>query len=215
MVLDIHRPLTDEYGDIDEAEAEDLEAELMDLFAESPEAQPIIEQLGDVGWADLILQYGRTYESVTVTTMGKRELSRVLLDIVPRKVSCEPSVAHEIIAELRAFWSFLGRELGLANADECLAVLDDDMARSVERELADPRNFGMAKSLVMSGMAAGFDMTTKEGLDAFMAHYKANLPMFRPNPAPAPAQPRPMTRAEKNKKKARRRAQRKSRQKSR
>jgi hypothetical protein len=164
MMFDIHRPLTNPHGEIDEHIAGEFEAELMKRFAESPEA----EHMDEIGWAGSVLEYGRVYEGVTVTTMGKRELSRVLLDIFPRKVSCEPSSAPEIVEELRAFWSFVRREFGLSNADECLAILDHEMGRTMERELADPRNFGMAKSFVMGGMAAGFDMTTEEGMGAFV-----------------------------------------------
>lgn len=215
MTFDIHRPLTNQHGEIDEAIAGEFEAELMERFAESPEASPIIERTGEVGGAGSMLEYGRIYEGVTVTTMGKRELSRVLLDVFPRKVSCEPSSAPEIVEELRAFWSFVRREFGLPNADECLTILDDEMRRTMERELANPRNFGMAKSLVMGGMAAGFDMTTEEGMGAFMRAYNAKLPAAALGPAPAPHRPRPPTHAEKNKKKAQRKAQRASRRKGR
>src|SRR4051812_31146612 len=127
MTFDIHRPLTNKHGELDEDGAGEFEAELMQRFADSPEAKPILQRTGDVGWAGSVLEYGRIYEGVTVTTMGKWELSRVLLDVFPRKVSCEPSSAPEIVEELRAFWSFVHREFGLPNADECLAILDEEM----------------------------------------------------------------------------------------
>ena len=215
MTFDIHRSLTDEHGEIDEDVAEELEAELMERFAESPEASPIIERTGDVGWAGTVLMYGRTYEGATVTTMGKRELARVLLDVFPRKVSCEPSAAPEIVEELRAFWSFVRRSFGLSNADECLMILDAQMVQTMKRELADPRNFGMAKSLMMGGTAAGFDMTTEEGTGAFMRAHNAGLPGAALGPSHDIGRMRPMTQAEKNKRKAQRKAQRASRRKSR
>ncbi len=211
MRFDIHRPLSNPHGEIDEHIAGEFEAELMKRFAESPEA----EHMDEIGWAGSVLEYARMYEGVTVSTMGKRELSRVLLDVFPRKVSCDPSSAPEIVEELRAFWSFVRREFGLSNADECLAILDEEMARTMERELADPRNFGMAKSFVMGGMAAGFDMTTEEGMGAFVRVHNANLPATALGPAPAPHLPRPLTQAERNKKKAQRKAQRTSRWKGR
>jgi len=215
MVFDIHRRLTNKHGEIDEAVAGEFEAELMERFAESPEASPIVERTGAVGWAGSVLEYGRIYEGVTVTTMGKWELSSVLLDVFPRKVSCEPSSAPGIVEELRAFWSFVRREFGLPNADECLAILDEEISRTMERELADPRNFGMAKSFVMGGMAAGFDMTTEEGIGAFMCTYNASQPAAARGPASAPGRLHPPTQAEKNKKKAQRKSQRQSRRKGR
>ena len=45
-------------------------------FADSPEATPILERTGDLGWGALALEYGRIYEGVTVTTMGKRDFSK-------------------------------------------------------------------------------------------------------------------------------------------
>jgi hypothetical protein len=215
MTFDIHRPLTNKHGELDEDVAGEFEAELLQRFADSPEAKPILERTGDLGWAGSVLEYGRIYEGVTVTTMGKRELSRVLLDVFPRKVSCEPSSAPEIVEELRSFWSFVRREFGLENADECLATLDDEMGRTMEREFANPRNFGMAKSFVMGGLTAGFDMTTEEGMGAFMRAYNASLPAAALGPASAPGRLRPPTQAEKNKKKVQRKAQRASRRKSR
>jgi hypothetical protein len=215
MTLDIHRTLTDEHGEIDDEAAGELEDELMERFAASPEAQPIIERTGDVGWAGFVLTYGRDYEAVTVTTMRKGHLSRVLLDVFPRKVSCKPSAAPKIVEELRAFWLFLRREFSLANADECLAVLDDAMVRAMERQLANPRNFGMAKSFVMSGTAAGFDMRSAEGIAAFMHAHNASLPRASAGPALSPPRPRQLTQAEKNRKKAARKAERAGRRKGR
>jgi hypothetical protein len=204
MTFDIHRPLTREYGEIDEAAAEAFEAELLEGFDDSPEMKPILEGTDRVCWAGLLLEYARLYEGVTVTTMGKRALSGVLLELFPRNVSCEPSSAPEIVAELRAFWSFLRRELELPNADECLAVLDAEMTQTLERELANPKNYGMAKSFVMGGMAAGFDMTTEEGMNAFMLLQNATAPAIARGLAPASGPQRAPTQAEKNKKKAQR-----------
>lgn len=129
--------------------------------------------------------------------------------------ACEPSSASEIVEELRAFWSFVRRAFGLPNAEECLGILDEQMAQTMKRELADPRNFGMAKSLVMGGMAAGFDMTTEEGMGAFTHAHNASLPAAALGPDHTPSRLRPQTQAEKNKRKAQRKAQRASRRKSR
>jgi len=41
----------------------------------------------------------------------------------------------------------------------------------------DPSRFGMAKSFFMMGQAAGFDMTTQEGAEAFMNWYNAMVMM--------------------------------------
>jgi hypothetical protein len=215
MTFDIQRSLTNKHGEIDEEAVMKFEAEIMERFAASPEAGPIIERAGSVGWASSVMEYGRSYEGVTVTTMTRRTLKIVLLDVFPRKVSCEPSAALEIVEELRAFFSFVRRAFGLTNADECLALLDGDMVKTMRRELANPENFGMAKSFVMAGMKAGFDMTRQEDMDAFMLAYNARLLAVGAGPALPPLRPRPPAQAAKNKKKVQRRAQRASRRKSR
>ncbi len=94
-------------------------------------------------------------------------------------MSTEADSAASIVAELRAFWAFVQREYGLANARKILDSLTDAAEKRLHAELADPRNYGMAKSFFMQGQKAGFDMTTQEGLDEFMAVYKANLLLNR------------------------------------
>jgi len=98
----------------------------------------------------------------------------------PDRVNVER--ASQIFSELRTFWSFVDRQYGLANAREILASLDHHTAAPFEKEFANPVNFGMAKSFVMMGTQAGFDMTTRNGLAVFLAAYNAGLPINQPTP---------------------------------
>jgi hypothetical protein len=107
--------------------------------------------------------------------MTPADVRTVLFDLFPRKVSAEPGAAQEIVGELRAFWHFLDRAFALPNAAACARVLDGKAARTLEQEMANPANFGMAKALVMQGAARGFDMTTEEGLNAWMTTYNAEV----------------------------------------
>jgi hypothetical protein len=92
----------------------------------------------------------------------------VLFEIIPRKVSVDPSSASAIIEDCRAFYRFLKHAFGLEQADECLRVLGPSAVKRLEQALADPRNFGMAKSILMAGQEAGFDIHSKEGIEAWM-----------------------------------------------
>ncbi len=56
-----------------------------------------------------------------------------------------------------------------------LRVLDDKAAPRLQKELGDPANFGIAKSMVMMGLERGFDMTSQEGMEAWMKTYNAEL----------------------------------------
>src|SRR5579859_6436393 len=149
-----------EGGDYDEAAAQTYTEELIARFADSPQGKA----LGEAGgWTGLMLDYGFGYLSATPATMDASEFEEIVFDIFPRKVSCDSEDASDIVRELRAFWTFVGREFALPNAAACLAVLDGSAERRLERELADPKNFGLAKSFFMSEKAEGFDMRSESG----------------------------------------------------
>ena len=87
--------------------------------------------------------------------------------------------------------------------------------KKLETALSDSSNFGMAKSLFMGGREAGFDMDTKDGIDAWMRGVQS-----RPLPASvrlpslgAPSRPadKASLRAKKNQRKAARKARKKNR----
>jgi hypothetical protein len=115
------------------------------------------------------------------------DFEEVLFELFPRKVAVEPEAAAEIVDELRAFWTFLERAYSLPNAPALLKLLDSRAAVRLERALANPANFGMAKSIVMQGQARGFDTTTKEGLDAWIYTHNAEQALeFGAGPAQLP-----------------------------
>ena len=173
MAFDIHQSVYSEDGEYLEDAALDYREQLMDLFAASPEGQALLDQGDDLGWANHMMNYGITYPSVTPPDMSPADLHKILFDLFPRKVAAEPGSGAKAIRELRAFWTFLKREFHLANADVCLRILDDAAARRLEQDLQDPAKFGMAKSMVMMGQTRGFDMTTDEGAQAWIATYNA------------------------------------------
>jgi hypothetical protein len=126
-------------------------------------------------WASLFLDYYFNYVGDTLSEASVLDVGEVVFELIPRKVSVEPEVAPELIAELRSFWEFLGREYRLPQAGAIIKLLSDQSILKLKNLLADPRNFGMAKTFFMQGQAAGFNMTTQEGLDQFMAVYNASI----------------------------------------
>ncbi len=175
MSFDIHLRLFDEEGDYKEGEAEEYREQLVELFAESPEGRALLDEGVDLGWADMLMDYGMSYEGVTPTTMTPLDLEAVVFGIFPRKVSAPPEDAPEAIRELRAFWRFLGRELKLRNAKACLKVLDDRAEKRLAREMSNPANFGMAKSFFTAGEDRGFDLSSEEGLQQWVQAHNAEL----------------------------------------
>lgn len=188
-----------------------LEDELVRCFLASPEANG----LTDVQSCNFVMDFAAEYFGVTIASLGPKELEEIVFDIVPRKVSIEASAAGEIIGEIGALYAFLARELELKQAPACQRVLGGDAVKRLEAALADTRNFGMAKSLVMAGHAAGFAVDTPEGLAAWM-----NTVQSRPLPASVNlpslgALARPVDKAAARAKKKQRKAVRKARKKNR
>jgi hypothetical protein len=172
MTFDIRQMVVDaDTGEYDEEAAIQYQETLEELFAQSPEGMALTEQGESLGWVSPFLSYAMSYLGVTPIEMTIQSFDEVLFELFPRKVSVGPDEAGAIVDELRAFWTFLERAYSLPNAPALLRRLDDRAIKRLERALADPANFGMAKSMVMQGQARGFDTTSKEGLDAWIQTY--------------------------------------------
>ena len=162
----------DEEGFVDEELAEHYIDAVMERFGASPEGLAVFDEYGDLGWAAAAMDYGMRFLGVDLATMRRGDIEEVLLDIFPRKVSCSPKAAPEIVAELRALWRFARRVTSLPFASECLALLDHaGLVNELQRALADTSKYGMAKSFVMQGRGAGYDMTKQADLAAFQRVY--------------------------------------------
>ena len=173
-MFDIHQKIT-RHGESDEQKVGDYIDGLMQEFAASPEAQPLVDSGERIGWAATMMEYALSYLGATPPRMSLGDFNEVVFDLFPRKLSTGAENADPIITELRAFWNFVHRQYGLGNAEKILSSLDEGATDRLREKLADPANFGMAKSMFMMGSQAGFDMTTPEGLAAFQAAYNTRL----------------------------------------
>lgn len=151
-------------GEIDPDARAPLEDELVRRFAASPEARG----LSEIQAYRLVMEFAAAYFGATIATLRPSELREIIFQVIPRKVSIGAPEARWIIEENRAFYTFLKREFGLKRADACLRVLGGDAIGKLEAALSERNNFGLAKSLVMAGREAGFDMDTPEGIEAWM-----------------------------------------------
>ena len=92
-------------------------------------------------------------------------------------------------------------------------MLGGNAVKKLEAALSDSRNFGMAKSMVMAGANAGFDMQSKDGIEAWMQAVQGK-PLPSSIPFPAFGAPQPSSKRAtktKNKRKAARKARKKNR----
>jgi hypothetical protein len=175
MAFNINEVIFDSKGAYLEEKAVHYEEALMDQFVASPEGQAIKERGTELGWARAMIHYAITYAGVTAPLMTTADLEEILYDLFPRKVITERGDGAEIIQELQAFWRFLQRVYQLPQASQMLARLTPQAARRLERELQEPANFGMAKSFVLMGKEAGFDMEAPEGMRAWVEAYNATV----------------------------------------
>lgn len=175
MSFDINEAVFDSEGTYLEEQAVRYEQALMEQFAASPEGHTITQRGTELGWARALIHYAITYSGVTPATMTPSDLDAVVFGLFPRKVITESGDGAEIIQELRAFWHFLQRVYQMPQARQMLARLTPQAARRLERELQEPANFGMAKSFVLMGQEAGFDMESPEGMQAWVEAYNATV----------------------------------------
>lgn len=206
--------LLDDDGELDEDRVESYSAEILRRFEASPEAQAEPE----AHWAAMLVDYATSYFGTTVESLSAAEVDELVFEVFPRKVSVEPEAAPSIVAGLRAFLAFLEREYPDRGARDRLAVLGGNASQRLARLLADPSNFGPAKAFVMSGRAAGFDMASQAGLDAWAEHMSRSnlrLPMGRPVAAAERRNTSTKLRAARQGKKTKRKAQRAARNKTR
>jgi hypothetical protein len=193
-MFDIYQRIEGEGGEHDEKKVQDYIHGLMTEFGASPEGKALLESGHELSWPAMMMEYGLGHLGLTPPEMSLPDFDEVVFELFPRKVSTKPESAAEIIEELRAFWQFLQRQYSPPNAAKILEALDDSARNRLSKLLADPSNFGMAKSFIMMGQEAGFDMTTQEGLDRFLIAYNSKLlagrspAAFRPNVTP-PAGP--------------------------
>jgi hypothetical protein len=188
--FNIHQRVFDEYGEYREKAGTRYAEQLMDIFAASSEGQARQDQGSDLAWSYYLLDYGMTYLGVTPPDMTPTHLKELLFEIFPRKITADPECAPEVIRDLQGFWAFLKREFQLENADPCLSVLDARTTRRFAKEMGNPDNFGMAKSLMMGALERGFDVSSHEGLNDWIATYNAELASSTA-PEPLMIQPAP------------------------
>lgn len=155
----------EEQGDIHDDELrQPMEDELVRQLMESPEGSKISDMEGH----RMLMELAANYVGASIATLQPWALREVLFDIIPRKVSVEAREAGAIVEDCRALYRFLDRAYGLEQAEECLDVLGSGAEKKLAKALADPCNFGMAKSLFASGKDAGFDMQSREGIEQWI-----------------------------------------------
>jgi hypothetical protein len=165
-----------------------LERKLVAEFEATPEAKGLRE----AEFCPLVMDLAAQYSGETIATLHPDDLRATLFEIIPRKVSMPASAARRILAECRAFYTFLKRACGFELADACLRVVSGKADERLEAQMADAGDFGMAKSIFMAGRDAGFDLDSREGIEAWMSSLQGQpLPASVRLPSAAPKRSKP------------------------
>ena len=172
---DVVLGLTELAEDGDEMDHEmraELEHELMRRF--------VVTQLGatlpDVQYCEMTMDLAATCFGATIATLTPARLREIVFEIIPNMVSVDASAATWIIYQNRALYVFLKQEFGLKQADACLRVLAHSSVKKLERALSDMSKFSVEKSLSMEGRAAGFDMDSEAGVEAYLHALQSQSP---------------------------------------
>ena len=171
---------------------------------------------------ELLLNAAGGWFGKPVTGLSAADVEDVLLELVPRSVAVRPDEARAVLDRLGATLRWMMERHALAHGDACLELLAaDDTTERLAEALADTDSFDAEKRHYMAGLAAGHDMSTESGREAYLRQWRrdkmaamqaqADDP-YLDGPANERARPSP---AQRRKRKANRKAARKSRKKNR
>ena len=184
MSFDIYQ--LDHLGESDDFEEvlSEYQDALGELFFHSSEGQAHLQVNPDMGfWVLQLIDYGYTYLEVTVPQMRSTHLRELLTEIFPRKITLHtPDDADDALPELIAFWEYLQREYNLPASKDILSYLRGVNPAQFKQWMNDSSRFGMAKSFMMAGKTAGFDMTEEKDRQTFISLYNASLPRLENRP---------------------------------
>jgi hypothetical protein len=159
-----------------EEQLEDYIDSAIEAFMDSPiGVQYLADHDDTIGWIETFLEIGHLYGQTLPSQMTMAIVRDLMENVLPRKISLvDPEEAQEAEAELIAFWTFLKQGYKLPNAGPIITYLKSIKGRFVTW-MFDSDRAGIAKSFVTQGLAAGFDMSTQEGLSSFQAVYNQQL----------------------------------------
>jgi hypothetical protein len=154
----------------DDVDIDDLIDEVLESFYASPEAAAAADP-EDLGWVDSFVRHGVVYGFGSPAGWGAGAIDEILNDILPRKVTI--SSAAEAAGAVPAFRTFCRWASRVAPVPEARAIdiVLDELEDDFPSMMMDPQRFGPAKSFVVSGTAAGYDMSSEEGVLAFQEHW--------------------------------------------
>lgn len=120
---------------------------------------------------DTFISYMSDYEGVEQASgWNSRNVQVVCLEWIPKKVTAEIGFFENYGEILISFFKFLDTDGTIKNA-KALQKTVADINSKIPVVASDPRNWGMAKSMMMKATQSGYDISSKEDLNHFMLDY--------------------------------------------
>ena len=165
---------------------EDVESivyELVETFLTSPECAELPDRDEAGWWVRQLVRYAFDYGLGSPVVLLAEDVEEILTELLPRKVTiASKENAVLAIPAFRAFFQWTNRVTETRDTERILAVLER-LEPEFPSMMMDERRFGMAKSFISAGRAAGYDMETQESLDAFRSQWnraqRQSLPASR------------------------------------
>ncbi|MEM8527276.1 MAG: hypothetical protein AAGG68_21725 [Bacteroidota bacterium] len=165
-------------------------------FSESPFFEVLTEEeKEDAGFTvDCLQSYLFNYEGLTLTDATVEDIATVCLEWMPKKITSELTFFKNISPILVQFFKYLGTTNAYPIDTEKVVTTLEEIADEIVKRAADPRNWGMAKSMMMGAVEQGLDLNDQQSLDQYMYDYNSNLRSSNSFPTHSPpklAQPDP------------------------
>ena len=132
--------------------------------------QPSLNRGIEIGPAEQLIELFAFHFGCTIMEITPEQMLMMLIKIVPFRLAVEPGEADLIVDNMRLLLR-VARDLGSRTAIECLDALDPKIVEWVAKELADERNFSLAKAIGLEGQRAGFDTSTNEGTARWLEEF--------------------------------------------
>ncbi len=161
--------LADPYDE--EVDIDAIIDELIESFCASPEAAAAEDQDELRFWAGDLVRLGVTHGLGSPVLWEPADIEEMLTGLLPRKIAIGSAAeAAGAVPAFRTFFRWASR-VAPATEGEAIDAALAELEAGFPAMMMDERRFGMAKSLLAKGTAAGFDMSTEEGLMAFQEHH--------------------------------------------
>jgi hypothetical protein len=116
----------------------------------------------------MFAEYAFNYEGDQPREWTVYTVETVCCGLFPRKISASAKDIGAIVDTLVAFFDWLHQE-GIHPQAAKMRDKAKNLKPQIIKIASNPSNWGMAKTMVMGGMAAGYDMTDQSDIDAYIS----------------------------------------------